>query len=68
MKDLREKGELREEVLIKRKWPEKKRWEKIEKARFNKRYNRVKGKRVPGYLKEDWKEKRLLGRTKKKLL
>lgn len=55
-------------MIEERKWPEKERWEKIEEARFNKWYNRVKGKRVPGYLKEGWKEKRLLGRTKKKII
>lgn len=59
MENLREKGELREEVLIEeRKWPEKERWEKIEEARFNKWYNRVKGKRVPRCLKKGWKKKR----------
>lgn len=62
MEDLREKGELREEILIEeRKWPEKERWEKIEEARFNKWYNRVKGKR-DGRRKGCWE-----GRKKKLL-
>lgn len=56
--NLRDKGELRGNVLIEkeRKWQKKERWKKIKEARFNK-YDKVKGKGVPRCLKEGWKKK-----------
>lgn len=34
------------------------RWEKIKKSKYNKWYERIKGKRISGYLKKKWAEKR----------
>lgn len=35
-----------------------KRWERIRKSKSNKWYQRVKGERIPGYLKKGWIESR----------
>lgn len=45
-------------VARERRRQEEERWERIRSSRFNKWYNRVKGRGVPEYLKRDWKEER----------
>lgn len=54
-----EDGALFSEIVKKdKKNQRKERWERINNSEFNKWYKRIKGERVPGYLKKGWRESR----------
>lgn len=57
---LRDEGLLRGEELVRREklMQEKERWNRIRESRYNKWYKMVIGEGVPGYLRNDWEEKR----------